>query len=245
MTLDSILAQSYEDFELLAVDDASQDNTGEIIGKYAGKDARIHHIRNEENLGLSKTLIRAINLSKGKYLARHDAGDLSHPQRFEKQVCCLDEENLDLIGSRTFIIDAEGRETDRFDFALSHRALLLRIPFFNSFCHGSLLIRKTSYDRIGGYRAVYKCSQDYDLIVRLFLNGSKCKNHPEYLYSWRKLSTGISGEKREEQDFFASLAGFPIAVVNRAVQRHSLPLAGRIKYWLSVKINSKSPAYKP
>src|SRR5438270_280343 len=83
--IESILNQTFKDFELIIIDDASQDNTAKIIGDFARKDNRIIYLRNKENLKLSKALNLGIKKAQGKYIARMDADDISLPDRLDKQ----------------------------------------------------------------------------------------------------------------------------------------------------------------
>ncbi len=87
-SLESLLNQTYQNFEIIAINDGSQDRSRKIILSY--KDSRIKYYEHKKNLGLVNTLNEGIKLSRGKYLARMDADDISLPQRFEKQVAYLD-----------------------------------------------------------------------------------------------------------------------------------------------------------
>lgn len=116
-TIDSILSQTYRNFELIIVDDASTDPTYSILRQYAKKDHRIRLIRNKINLGVSLTSNIAISQARGKYLARIDSDDICYPSRLEKQLaflktnsevialggqCTLIDEQSNLIGSKNF-----------------------------------------------------------------------------------------------------------------------------------------------
>ena len=88
--IDSILDQSFKDFEFIVIDDGSQDNTWEVLSDYAGKDSRLVLHRNKNNLGLTKSLNKGLNLARGEYIARMDADDISLSGRLEAQVNFLD-----------------------------------------------------------------------------------------------------------------------------------------------------------
>ena len=88
--MDSILAQTYPDFEMIVVNDKSTDKSGDILKAFAQKDPRIVILENAQNLGLTRSLNRGLAIAKGEYVARMDADDISAPDRFQKQVAFLD-----------------------------------------------------------------------------------------------------------------------------------------------------------
>ncbi|HGF9542707.1 TPA: glycosyltransferase family 2 protein, partial [Acinetobacter baumannii] len=105
--IDSVLSQTFTDFELIILNDGSIDRTEEIILSY--NDSRIVYVKNEKNLGLIGTLNKGINLAKGKYIARMDADDICLPERFKKQVDFLEKNNeIDLIGTNAIKINNNG-----------------------------------------------------------------------------------------------------------------------------------------
>ena len=107
--LESVLNQTFEDFEFIIVDDASADNTPAILKEYAAQDGRIRLMRNAHNLGLTRSLNKALRLAKGEYIARQDADDISLPQRLEKQVEFLNSNSRTaVVGSWTEVIDEYG-----------------------------------------------------------------------------------------------------------------------------------------
>ena len=116
--IESILNQTYTDFEFIIIDDCSTDKTPEIIQEYADKDNRIVYIRNEENMDYNYNLRKGFKLAKGEYIARMDDDDISLPERFEKQVSYLDEHpDITVLGSLIDIfgelkIESWVKETD-------------------------------------------------------------------------------------------------------------------------------------
>lgn len=109
VAIESILNQTFTDFEFIICDDASTDNTYETIKEYAGKDKRIKLLKNEKNLGLAGTLNICLESARGKYIARMDDDDFSHPQRFEKQIKFLDENpEYAIVGTSKNYFDENG-----------------------------------------------------------------------------------------------------------------------------------------
>lgn len=108
--LDSILNQSYKNWELIAIDDCSTDNSHMILHHYSNMDSRIKVYKNIENLGVGKTLDKAIKLTSGKYIARMDADDIAYPQRFEKQMdYLLTHPDVIAVGGQCRLIDEKGK----------------------------------------------------------------------------------------------------------------------------------------
>lgn len=116
--IESILNQTYEDFELLICDDGSIDNTYETISEYKSLDKRIKIFKNKKNIGLTKSLNNLINEAKGVYIARQDDDDISSTVRLNTQVRALKSENLDFITSRAKVLGSE-RLIPGFSFYLS------------------------------------------------------------------------------------------------------------------------------
>lgn len=201
-TLDSIMAQEGVSFELVVVDDGSTDQSGEILKEYASLDRRVRVIH-QENQGLTRALIRGCLEAKGKYLARHDVGDLSLPGRLVKQLACI-AENTDAAfvscGTRFIGPGKELLYDVKQDPAESTRRLKtleldeIRGPSI----HGCTLFPRTLYDRVGGYRPDFYFAQDLDLWIRLAEHGRHIVL-PEILYQASIRLGSISGLYRNKQ----------------------------------------------
>lgn len=179
--IDSILNQTFSDFEFLIIDDGSTDNSCEIIKSY--KDKRIYLVKNETNLQIVKTLNKGINLANGEYIIRMDADDISLPYRFEKQIQFMESHtDIDICGSwvETFYDKQSIWETPEKDEDI--KAYL----FFNSaIIHPSVIIRKKSIIKHAlYYRDEYNKSEDYDLWERSS-KYLKYANIPEVLLKYR------------------------------------------------------------
>lgn len=195
--IDSILNQTFKDFEFLIINDASTDNSKKIILSY--EDPRIIYAENKKNLGVTKTLNRGLKLTKAKYIARMDADDISLPERFEKQVEFMDKnQNLGLLGSSWILIDEAGKKK-QFCKAYKGRQAV------HFMCHGSVMMRKKVLEKVGYYRKIFKYAQDYDLWLR-FSENYEMTNLEEPLYKLRAHRNSVSSTKNEEQDLYAALA---------------------------------------
>ncbi len=168
--IESILAQTFTDFELLIVDDGSTDRTPDIIRSY--RDPRIRVMRHESNRGVAYTRSCALPLARGEYVAVLDADDVSYPHRLETQVAYLDAHpDIVLLGSSCEYINEQGgiihtvhvRSTD----PLSIRWRLL---FGNCITHSTVMYRSLRVLELGGYNDSVFAGEDYDLYVRLAVN---------------------------------------------------------------------------
>lgn len=178
--LDSVLNQSYQDWELIVTDDASTDNTGEVVMEYANKDARISYVRNEKNLRLPGNLNKGLSLSSGEYIARIDEDDVwSDGDKLKKQVEFLDAHpNCVLIGTGFRMVDEHGMRIKDVISPAGDRPLRRAILSYNPFGHSTVLFRKKTALELGGYDAGIRYGEDYDLWLRLGQKG-EFANLPE------------------------------------------------------------------
>lgn len=180
-SIESILNQTYSDFEFIICDDGSTDRTWKILCGFAQKDKRIRLLRNKTNLGLAASLNRCIEASSGIFLARHDCDDYSDPQRFEKQLNYLKQhENICILGCQSYLFDERGvwgRES--FPNRVQNRDFLFNSPYK----HGSVVFRREALLQAGGYRVARETyrAEDYDLFMTMqtFCTG---ENLDDYLY---------------------------------------------------------------
>jgi glycosyltransferase involved in cell wall biosynthesis len=162
--IESILGQSYPDFEFIIVDDGSTDRTGTIIRAY--RDRRIKVIRNEQNQGLTRSLHKALQSTRGCYIARMDADDISHGARLERQRTALERDpQLACVGCHVQMMDREGRFIKTVKMPGGNMADYLRRR--NCFVHGSLMFSRAALMDVGDYRQDMKLAQDYELLLRL------------------------------------------------------------------------------
>lgn len=205
--VDSILGQTYSDFEFLIADDGSTDSSDKILDEYATKDARVK-VFHQKNIGLTKTLNNLIKQSKGEYIARMDSDDISLSDRFAEEVKFLDENlSVAVISCFAKVIDADSKEIGEHRPGVTNDQIKKLIFFSGQLCHPAVMFRKQAFLSIGGYDENFKYAQDLKLWFK-FITSFKVANLPKFLFLWRKTSNGIGVEKFKEQQKFAQLARF-------------------------------------
>lgn len=223
-SIESVLAQTFRDFEFVIVDFGSTDNSKEIISRYSSADDRIR-FKEIPECPLVVARNAACSLAKGRYLAVQDADDISLPDRLEAEVQYLEAHpDFGLVGGLPQWIDLRGNSICKPDFPTGEReireALLQHCPF----SHTSLLIRKDTFDEVGGYRPVMTQSHDYDLILRIS-EQHRCANLPQVLVKYRIHPFQVTLTKRENQTY-CRLAAQTSAASRRAGLQdplHSVP----------------------
>jgi len=200
--IDSILAQTFTDFEFIIIDDASSDDSLHIINSY--KDSRIVLLQNTKNIGLTKSLNIGIAKAKGKYIARMDADDISMPKRLEKQFGFMEEHpEFAFCGTRAKTINDVGKEISFFKPPTDSSKILALLLFKNCLYHSSLIIRTKKLLQVLGYNETYKYAQDYKLYLELFKNKCYGTNLKEQLLVYRVLDSNISHTNSDKQDDLA------------------------------------------
>jgi glycosyltransferase involved in cell wall biosynthesis len=222
-TLDSILGQTFTDFELLLIDDGS--NVPIAIA-----DPRVRIIRHEHNRGLTRSLIEGCAAAKGEYIARHDAGDTSLPSRFEKQAALLDA-GATFVSCWTEYVGPEleplwimrgERIAEDEPRAILEGEKLLDGPTH----HGSVMFRRDAYLRAGGYRDAFHYGQDFDLWFRMAASGT-FQVVPEVLYRARITPGSISSSAREPQMRLAALSLAAMKARQRGESEEAILAAAR------------------
>jgi glycosyltransferase involved in cell wall biosynthesis len=195
--LDSIFQQSFADFELIAIDDGSSDRSAEILRER--RDPRLRVITNEVNIGLTRSLNRGLAAARGLYVARHDADDVSHPDRFARQAAFLDANpSFALVGARLRIIDEHGRlQSSREVSPSSELGVRWTLLFSSPFAHSSVMFRRTIvYGELGGYDESFQFNQDFELWSRLSERHGAL-NLREALLDYRAHRESIAGSHHE------------------------------------------------
>ncbi len=196
-TVDSILNQTFDDFEFIIINDNSTDATYEKLLEY--KDNRLRIFNNRKNCGCTFNYHNAQNLALGKYIAHIDDDDISMPERFEKQVNFLESNNhIDLLG--TFIETFGENSRPSWVFYTEPEKLDFLMNFYNPICHSSVMYRKSFVDKFAiNYDISKKCAQDYDLYKQIIINGGKIANLDEILLRYRMHPDRLTDVKETQQ----------------------------------------------
>jgi len=184
--IESALGQSFFDWELIVIDDASEDDTREIVEEYIVRDSRIKYFRNDGHLRISKSRNKALGSARGEYVAVLDSDDVwSDRDKLKKQYGFL-EGNKDyvLIGGGVIVIDEYGKETRRYFNRESDENIRGKILFQNQFAHSSVMFRREAALKAGGYDENLNIGEDYDLWLKLGTLG-KMANIKEHLLKYR------------------------------------------------------------
>lgn len=195
--LESIVAQTFVDWELIVIDDGSTDATADVVRSYAERDSRINLVTNDVNLELSASLNKGIGLAQADLIARADADDINLPQRLALQYEFLQaHQETDVLGTAAYLLDEDGHRVNSFSHPLTHAELqglsFLKIQFF----HPSVMIRRRFFDKAGLYDPSYPNAEDKEIWLRGLSVGCRYANLPEalieystdgYVKSWRSL----------------------------------------------------------
>lgn len=185
--MDSILAQTYSDFEMIVVNDKSTDESGDILTAFAQKDPRIVILENVQNIGLTKSLNRGLAIAKGEYVARMDADDISAPDRFQKQVAFLDmHPDYSFVSCIGRYIDENGNPERLRPFPETNEEIYAMMPKVDAVMHPGVMFRREDIARIGNYCEDFRVVQDYDLWFRGMAAGYKFYNIQEPLVLFRR-----------------------------------------------------------
>lgn len=171
-SIQSVLIQTFTDFEFLIVNDGSTDGSLEIIKHFAEQDSRLR-VFDKPNTGLADSLNYGIERARGEWIARIDADDLGDLRRFEKQIALVRaDKDLVLVGSGLKLIDQHGSEGKAYEYPLQHSRLVKRLATCGSFFpHSSAMYRTNLAREVGGYRARIRRAEDHDLWLRLSQRG--------------------------------------------------------------------------
>lgn len=169
-SVNSVLNQSFKNFEFIIINDSGNKEYSKLIGRIG--DDRIKYLINEQNLGLTKSLIKGAKTAQGKYIARLDADDCAKEDRLKLQYEFL-ENNPDHVICGSYYQEIENSKISKPRVGLFQNDEEIRrvLPSFNPFAHSTLFFKRKAYEEIGGYDASFVCAQDYDFIERILNKG--------------------------------------------------------------------------
>lgn len=190
-SLESITNQTYDNLEIIIINDASTDDTSAVIREWVKKDRRIKSYDNEINLGIGATRTKGIQLSAGKYICWQDADDISLPNRVELQAKYLDEHiNVGVVGGYMQFFDEKGDGQIR-SYDESDRALRKTIFRYNPVAQPASMVRRECYEKVGYYDESYTVSEDLEMLLRI---GTKYEfaNVSQVILKYRQSSTSLT-----------------------------------------------------
>lgn len=213
--LDSLLSQTFTDFEVLIVDDGSVDGSDRIYTQYASRDDRIRVLRFESNHGVGYCRAASLRKARGEYIAVLDSDDIAAPHRLERQAAWLDEHpNTVLLASHFGIIDHYNNLIGAAELALNTLEIRWRLIFGNCLGHSTVMFRKQAALNCGGYDPAFRLGEDMDLYSRLICLGA-AEMIPEQLSFWRSHRQSLT--KSDTPDHINS--GY-IQLVALSIKRH-------------------------
>ena len=198
-SLDSILAQSYKDFELIVVLDRPDYAEGlALLQDYAAKDARVKVLVNEKNIGLALSMNHAAENAKGEYYLRMDADDVCLPGRFQLQFDAIRNSDYDLVCGNYDFMDENGKLLPQKPPLYTDGQMNVLLSYRNIIHHPTVIMKAKAFWEAGAYRN-YPCAQDYDLWLRMKCNGCKMHMVPEKLIKYRVRQASTTVQKRYKQ----------------------------------------------
>lgn len=233
-SINSILNQTYKDFELIfLLDNPSNQDIIDLLNDYCKKDNRIRFYINEENLGLAKTLNKALTLVNGEYIARMDADDVSMPDRLEKQLEYLVNNGYDLIGGLSNMIDEEGnliysiksvpQDFDNIKKALCYNQVISHPTWFG---------KTEVFKKLEGYRLIPLC-EDTDFTLRAVLKGFKISNYNNTVLNYRVTKNSISRSNLYEQFLY-------LQFITNKYKKGEIASLAEAKLFVEKHLNKKS-----
>lgn len=200
--VESILSQTFRDFEFIIIDDGSTDASPQLLREFAARDPRVR-LSVRDNKGLTVTLNQALAQARGEFVARMDCDDVALPDRFQKQLDYLrSDPSLVCIGGHFELIDDKGRLLTRLRPPSDDQAIQkLLLAGHTAISHPAAMMRREAVMRVGGYDPYFKTTQDLDLWLRLGEIG-RLGNVPDVVLKFRQHGGSVSETRREEQRRF-------------------------------------------
>jgi glycosyltransferase involved in cell wall biosynthesis len=224
--VDSILAQTFKDFEFIIINDGSSDRSLSILENYAKQDDRIRLI-DQQNSGLTKSLNKSLALSCGEFIARMDADDIAMPERFERQIEYLETHpQCVIVGSEVLQIDMDGDAICEMGISQNHKKIEAELlaGCGGAIRHPAAMMRREPLIAIGGYREKFKMTEDLDLFLRLAECG-ELANLPEVLLHYRLHLGSVNFTKAQQQTQEV------IAVLEEAYKSRNLDVPVKLPSW--------------
>ena len=212
-SIESILKQTYREFEFIIVDFGSTDNSKSIASSYAVRDSRVK-VHEIPHCGLAEARNASCSFAQGKYIAVMDADDVALPNRLSAEVDFMEKHpDVGVVGGATEWIDATGKGWGVHDCPTEDREIKSALPVYHPFFHPTLLIRKQAFDHVGRYRSAFAPAEDYDLTMRISEHYN-CANLKQVVLQYRIHTYQLSLQKRQQQTF--GKLGAQVSALSRA-----------------------------
>jgi len=236
--VESILSQSYRNFEFIVIDDGSTDSSPEILESYRTRDLRVKVYR-KENSGIVDSLNLGCRLARGRYIARMDADDVCALARLERQVTFLDSHlEVGLVGCGMYDnIDGHGATLYTTYLPQDNEAIQRTIVQRWCFLHPSIMFRTELFNLVGGYRKVFESAEDHDFILRI-LEHSQAHNLQEPLIRYRVNPKGLSVVYHQYMNELGEIA---MELAQRRRRGESENLASELQRLTELKLRRKAP----
>ncbi|MDB5330483.1 MAG: glycosyl transferase family 2 [Phycisphaerales bacterium] len=224
--MDSILGQSFDDFEFLCVDDGSTDDSPAILTEYACRDPRVNVIT-KSNGGVTSALNAGLKVARGEFIARMDADDIAIPDRFAAQLEHFREHpECVAVGCHVMMMDANGVDTERTNPITTHEEITASLweGHGGALPHFGAMMRRAAVEKIRLYREQFRTAQDLDLFLRLSEVG-RLGNVPRILMRYRVHEGSVGAARSQEQARNAR------EILRQAYERRGQKLPRRLKNW--------------
>ncbi|EEY8694224.1 glycosyltransferase [Escherichia coli] len=204
-SIDSVLNQSFRDFEFIIVNDNPERiEIIQLLRYYMEKDNRVKVFSNEINKGLTKSLNIAAKKSNSKYIARMDADDISDITRFDRQLDILEKnDDIDICGSNVKVINVHDNVTGHYRYPERSSKIKGKLFFRDCLCHPATMFRRSFFIEVGGYSEDFKKAQDYELWIKALINDKGIYNIQTPLLYYRMHSENISTKNIDEQHYYS------------------------------------------
>lgn len=244
-SINSILHQTYSNFELLIADDSTKEETINVINNFAANDKRVRVIRKNQRMGFVYALNIALREAKGDYIARMDGDDISLRERFKKQVEYLESHaKIDVLGGAMNIINEKSEVTSKRNYPSGGIKLLMWMSLRTALGHPSVMFRRKIIDDGFYYNEIMnRGCEDTDLWLRLRNNGYHIANLNDTLVNYRVIVDMASKRKKDDEvNYFArknnfSLKYFVFDIISLIVFKIRIIMPTNIYTWLYRKEN--------
>lgn len=223
LAVESILTQSFTDFELIIVEDPSARSAEDTLNRHP--DPRIRYVRHSRRTSLVQQRNRALAEARGEFMAICDSDDIVVSNRLEKQLAFLQARpEIDVLGTQIAVIDDQGEHLGYRAFPVDHESIVKSMKRIVPFCQPSVMMRTAALQAVGGYRETGYLPEDYELWSRLAKNGMRFANHHEVLLHYR-----VHSDQMKALHLRDIIRG--VLRVKQTYWRKEMDLAARLQMW--------------